>query len=190
MNPSGESSQEQPAGSLPSGEPAFLAIGKFLRPHGVRGEMRMAIYTDFPERIVPDIQLYVGEDHRSIGVNQVRNHGPFLLITLEGYSTPEAVGEFRNQMVYVLTADRPALPDGEYYHHQLLGLQVIQDTGEQLGVIHKILETGANDVLVVRPAQGSELLLPMIDSVVRHIDLSAQKVTVHLLAGLISDGET
>jgi 16S rRNA processing protein RimM len=90
--------------------------------------------------------------------------------------------------MYVSAADRPPLPEGEYYHHQLIGLRVMDDTGQFLGLISGILETGgANDVYVVTSQENRELLLPDIEDVVLSIDLKAGEMRVHLLPGLLPD---
>jgi 16S rRNA processing protein RimM len=79
------------------------------------------------------------------------------------------------------------LEQGEYYHHQLLGLEVIDENGKPLGLLSSILETGANDVYVVRDQTGAEILVPAIDSVVLDIDLDNKHVRVHLLSGLLPE---
>ena len=79
----------------------------------------------------------------------------------------------------------PELPEGEYYHHQLLGLNVITDDGRELGALVDILETGANDVYTVRDADGTEILLPAIPPVILDISLVDRQMRVHLLDGLI-----
>jgi 16S rRNA processing protein RimM len=76
------------------------------------------------------------------------------------------------------------LPEGQYYQHQLLGLQVYEESGELLGSLVRVLETGANNVYVVREPDGKELLLPAIKDVVRQIELTEKKMIVHLLPGL------
>lgn len=172
------------AGSPPAGEPAFLAVGKLRRPHGLHGEMLLDVWSDFPERLAPGVTVYAGEARQSLRIEGCRWHGKALLLKFEDLDTPEAVGEWRNQEVFVPAADRPPLPEGDYYHHQLLGLSVVSDSGASLGVISAILETGANDVLVVRPERGPELLLPLIESVVLQVDLEAGLLRVHLLEGL------
>jgi 16S rRNA processing protein RimM len=85
----------------------------------------------------------------------------------------------------VPATNRPELPEGEYYHHQLVGLNVVTDEGHELGVLADILETGANDVYVVRAADGNETLLPAIPSVVLEVKLADRQMRVHLLDGLI-----
>jgi 16S rRNA processing protein RimM len=175
---------EQPAGSPQSGEPEFLVIGKLRAPHGLRGELLMDVLTDFPERIKPGREVYIGDDHRPLKVRSRRPASKGLLIGFDGYDTPEAAGELRNQNVFVATSGLPALPEGEYYHHQLIGLRVVSDTGEELGRLAEILDTSANDVYIIRPAEGPDLLLPAIDPVIVNIDLEQQTITVHLLPGM------
>lgn len=177
------------AGSPGGGEPVFLAAGKLHRPHGVHGEILMEIYTDFPERLTPGSLLFVGPGHQPVSLKSRRWHQQNLLVSFEGYETLESVGELRNQLVYVSAADRPALPEGEYYHHQLIGLQVVDEADKPLGRLTEILGTGANDVLVVRPEIGSQILLPMIDDVVLKIDLQGGKMWVHLLPGMVDKAE-
>jgi 16S rRNA processing protein RimM len=176
--------QQDAAGSLSGGEPAFLAVGKLRHPHGVRGEMLMEVLTDFPERLAPGSSLYVGPEANPMRLVKSRPHREGLIITFEGFTTPEEVGQLRNQVVYVRADDRPTLPDGEYYHHQLLGLRVTTREGESIGTVIDILETGASDVLVVRPQTGPDVLIPIVDAFVQKIDLSAGEITVHLIPGM------
>lgn len=177
----------QGAGSLESSEPVFLAVGKLRRPHGLNGEISMEIYTDFPERLVPGIQLFLGEDHLPIRLKTVREHQQLLLISLEGYHSREEVGNFRNHVVYVPLSNRPPLAEGEYYHHQLLGLEVYDESDRHLGKIIQILETGANDVFVIRSSNRADILLPYLDELVIGIDLEQGAFHTRLLSGLLPD---
>ena len=175
---------DQPTGSLSNGEPLFLVVGKVRKPHGLRGEVRMEVITDFPERLSPGVVVYLGDDHQPMHIHSRRQHNQLLLISFKGITDPEAAGRLRNQLVFVRADDRPPLSEGEYYHHQLLGLNVVSHHGEQLGKLTEILETGANDVYIVRPAAGSDLLLPATDEVIEDINLESGVMTVNLLPGL------
>lgn len=175
--------QEPPAGSPCSGEPAFLVIGKIRRPHGVRGEVLMEIYTDFPERIQRGVVVYLGDQTQQHEIASRRTHRDGLLIRFEGITTPEAAGELRNQLVYVRADDRPPLDEGEYYHHQILGMRVYDATQGYLGMVREILSTGANDVLVVNNEAGSELLIPFADDWIQEVDLPQKILRVTLLQG-------
>ncbi len=175
---------EKKTGS-PKGEPIYLAIGYLRRPHGVSGEIIMDVHTDFPDRIKSGRKIYIGDKHESATFDTVRVHSDSLLISLKGYDTPEAVGRFRNQWVHVKAKDVPPLPEGQHYKYEFVDLDVIDDQGNALGKIIEILETGANDVYVVRDEAGKEILLPAIPSVVLEVDMELRRMKVHLLEGLI-----
>ena len=175
------------ARSLAPVEPGYLAIGKLLHAHGVHGEMLMEVYTDFPERIESGAVLYLGTQGETLHLTKRRAHNDGLLLTFEGFTTPEAVGQLRNQLLYVRVDDRPPLPEGEYYHHQLLNLHVTSDSGKPIGVVSEIIETGATDVLVVRPPAGDDVLIPIVDSFVKAIDLPKGEITVHLIPGMMAE---
>jgi 16S rRNA processing protein RimM len=147
--------------------------------------IQMTVYTDFPERLQPDVWVYAGEQHKPLRIASVRWHREALLIAFEGVNSREAAEELRSELVFVTTDDRPPLPEGEYYHHQLLGLQVKTVEGQLLGVLQEILETGANDVYVIDRPEGGELLLPAIESVVQEVDLDQRVMIVRLLEGLM-----
>ncbi|MCZ7554127.1 MAG: 16S rRNA processing protein RimM [Anaerolineae bacterium UTCFX2] len=177
----------QPAGSPPSGEPVFLAVGRLLSPHGLNGEIQMEILSDFPERLKPGRMLYLGDDRLPLEVRGRRGHSRGFLIAFTGYDNPESVKEMRGQYLYTQADDLPELPKGEFYHHQILGLRVKSDAGQELGTVVGILETGANDVFVVQSQDGSEILLPNIRSIVLEIDPDRHEMTVHLLPGLVPE---
>jgi 16S rRNA processing protein RimM len=179
--------QPNAAGSPLLGEPAFLAIGKLRHPHGVHGEILMEVFTDFPERIRPGIVLYIGQEAMLIRLIKCRQHREGLLMTIEGFTSPEEVGQFRNQIVYVKSVDRPPLEDGEYYHHQLIGLHVVSGAGEAIGTVTEILETGASDILVVIPNSGPEVLIPVASAFIHEIDLNKREITVHLIPGMLGE---
>jgi 16S rRNA processing protein RimM len=181
-------SSKHRSGSSFEGEPVFLVVGKLHKPHGVQGEIRMSIWTDFPERLQKDVIVYVGSQLRPLTLLNVRSHQQDLLVTFQGINNREQVGELRNHLVHVRADDRPPLPEGEFYLHELLGLRVVKDDNDlELGVITEILETGANNVFVVRREKHSDLLRPDIDEVVVTIDPQKGEMRVNLIPGLSSD---
>ena len=180
---------ERPAGSPAAGEPAFLAVGKVRRPHGVVGDVLVEIYTDYPKRLKPGTKVYLGVKVLPLTICRQRFHNDGMLLAFDGFNTPEQVGLFRNQILYIETTHASELPEGEYYFHELLGLSVLNETGESLGELTEIMQTGANDVYVVTNVAGSELLLPAIPEVVLDVDLVARTMKVHLLPGLVDAGE-
>jgi 16S rRNA processing protein RimM len=185
--PTRSNKHEQLTGSPNEGEPVFLVVGKLRRPHGVRGEILMDVYTDFPERLKPGVTLLGGEQHRRLVLSSLRWHRQSLLVKFDGYQDREQVGEMRNWLVYVESDQVPPLPEGDFYHHQMIGLEVLDEAGEILGRVAEILETGANDILVVRRDEGADILLPVTDEIILNIDLAHKRIHVHLLPGILPD---
>lgn len=172
-------------GSSTTDEPVFVLIGKFRKPHGIRGEIRMTVLTDFPELVSPGQIVYVGEKHQAYTVRDIRWHGGDMLVSLKELQDRTAVEIFRNIMVYMKSIDMPELPEGEYFIHQLVGMEVITDQGEKLGVLKEILITGANDVYLVESQEGKELLLPATEEVVLDINQETAQILVHIIPGLL-----
>lgn len=177
---------------MPSQQPPFLLLGRVLRPHGVRGELRVEVLTAYPERIVPDMQLFLGRDPasrrtaRAYRVTGVRAHQQYLILQFEGIADRDAADELRDHFVMIAFEDAAPLDEDEFYLYQLIGLDVFSDEGEHLGKVTDVIETGANDVYVVQGAHG-EILLPGIDECVLEIDLESGRLTVHLMDGLLGD---
>ena len=170
----------RPSGSPSPGEPVFIAVGFLRRAHGIHGEMIMDVLTDFPERLKPRRVLYAGDEHEPVRIQSVRWHNKVMLVKILGYDSPEAAAKYRNTTLFVRMDELPELPEGEYYHHQLIGLRVVLESGETAGVLEEILTTGANDVYTVRKPDGSEILLPAIEDVVLKVDLDRGEMVVRL----------
>jgi 16S rRNA processing protein RimM len=168
----------------PDGEPVYLVVGFLRRAHGVHGEMIMDLHTDFPERLRSGRKLFIGNEHKPVTLTGARPHAKGLLVKLKGVETPEDVVAFRNQWVYVKSTDVPSLPEGKLYKHELFGFTVVDDAENRLGELIEIIETGANDVYVVRDESGKEVLLPAIPSVILETDPARRLMRVHLLEGL------
>ena len=179
--------KDSKTGSQPTGEPAYLAVGLLRKPHGLRGDLLLEIYTDFPERLKPGSTILAGDKHQPLKITRRRPTNDGLILGFEGINNPEEAGKYRATVVYVPTADRPVLPEGQYYHHEMIGLTIINEDGTTLGALSEIIITGANDVYVVTPAEGKDILLPALKEVILAIDLPAKTMRVHLLPGLIDE---
>ncbi|MEW5719498.1 MAG: ribosome maturation factor RimM, partial [Chloroflexota bacterium] len=129
--------------------PRHLIIGRVLKPFGVRGELKIEILTEFPERFASLRQVFLGDDAKSFSVESARLHSGAALIKLAGIDTPEVAATLREQLVYVALADAMPLPANRVYLYQLIGLRVTTTDGESLGAIAEVLDTRANDVYIV-----------------------------------------
>ncbi|MFO7662709.1 MAG: ribosome maturation factor RimM [Chloroflexota bacterium] len=166
-----------------------MTIGRVTKPHGVHGEVRVMPLTDSPERFNWLKFVYIGESNpRRVAVLSARGHHDFVLLRLEGYQTRDAVEELRNQFLQVPEDEAIPLEEGEYYLFQAIGLQAVTESGEELGRVTEILETGANNVFVIAGASG-DLLIPDIPDVIREVDVENGRLVVRPIPGLIDGFE-
>lgn len=168
------------SGSPQSGGPVFLTIGKLQRTHGVKGEIVMDILTDFPERISSGNTVYIGQKHMEYTIASIRPTSDKLLVSFNGFTDCDQVSILRNQYIYIKTEDANLLPEGEFYHHEIIGMQVFDESGTNIGSIKEILVTGANDVYVITGQAEEEILLPAIRSAVISIERQSRKMVVKL----------
>ncbi|HJA22231.1 ribosome maturation factor RimM [Limosilactobacillus panis] len=162
-------------------------VGKIVNTHGIRGEVRVIPTTDFiDQRFAPQQKLYLqttGEP-LELTVEKARQHKGFVLVKFVGYDNINDVERFRDHELQVSGDDQQPLEDGQYYYHQIIGLTVKTADGQELGTIKEILSPGANDVWVVQRPGKQDLLLPVIDDVVKQVDLDNGQVLVELMEGL------
>jgi 16S rRNA processing protein RimM len=159
--------------------PERLVIGRIATPHGTRGELRMVIVASQPEGLRRLRTVYIGEEQRPYQVRRLHfiANGKEAILRLTVLTNPEDAAALRGERVWADLTALPALPENEYYHYQLLGLDVSDESGKLLGRLSEIIETGANDVYVVR-GPGGEVLLPAIEGVILTVDLEAGTMTV------------
>ncbi len=165
-------------------EPRFLVIGKIVAPWGVKGEVKVAIETDFPERFNRLKRVYLGEKAVSCVLEKARLHKGHALLKLGGCDDRNAAEKLRGQLVQIPIEEAMPLGEDEYYVYQIVGLDVWTTEGEHLGRVSEVLFTGANDVYVVQGERG-EVLIPAIEDVVLEVDLAGGRLIVELLEGLI-----
>lgn len=149
---------------------------------GLRGELKVHIESDFPERFETLRRVFVGgEEHTA---EAARLHQGMALLKLHGVDDATAASQFGRCAVEVALEDAVPLDEGKYFIYQIEGLQVETTDGEALGTLGEVLQTGGNDVYIVNTPAGGELLLPAIKQVVKQIDLENGKLVVQLLDGL------
>ena len=127
-----------------------------------------------------DIPVFIGENYKKITIKAFRLAGKLGLIQFEGFENPESLRAFNNAYLYFETKNMPALHDEEYYHHELIGLEVRDEKGLIIGTLSEILVTGANDVYVITPKDGKkDILIPAIKSVIQKIDIESKLMIIN-----------
>lgn len=175
-----------PRGPVVGGAPpGHLAVGRIVGVHGLKGEVKVDSYSDFPERFAAGATLALGDDLEPLTVRASRPHKNHLLVAFAEVTNRTDAEALRGEWLFVpehLAAD---LGEDTYWVHDVLGMRVFTEEGEPLGRVVDVLHTGANDVYVVQGKAGeADLLLPAIDAVVRSIDVAARRMTVFLIDGL------
>ncbi len=168
----------------------YLRIGKIFNTHGLKGELRVEAYTDFPnERFAVNNSLYIGlsEDGvmTEVIVTDYLRHKQFYILSFKGYNDINQVLHFINQYLWISCEDQHTLEKNAYYYHQIIGCNVESLVGEAIGTVADILQTGANDVWIIKRVNQPDLLIPFIEDVVIKVDLDQQLITINPIAGLI-----
>lgn len=156
----------------------LIEVGHILAAHGVRGQVRVFSNTSPRENIVQYSPWTInnGVDEKTLEVTGKRQ-GKHVIATIESVSDRNQAEAVIGAKILIQKSQLPELKDGEYYWNQLIGLKVQSVDGNDFGVVDQMMETGANDVMVV---QGDrERLIPFVmDEVVKSVDLEHQQITV------------
>ncbi len=161
-----------------------VLIGEVLRPQGLNGELRIYPLTNDPERFLKlqDVILRRGETDQHFKIIKARLQMEFVLLTVEGVNSVDQAEKYRGWEVRIDRSDVPPLQEGWYYF-ELEGMQVYEGDC-LLGTLSQVLETGANDVYVVKGPKG-ELCVPALKSVVQRVDVPNRRMDVILPPGLL-----
>lgn len=161
----------------------YLEAGKIVTTHGIKGEIKIMPYTDYPELLCEFDRLFLGKNHEKINVERSRVFKNMVIAKLEGYDTPEAAEKLRNKILY-MHRDDLELDEDTYFIQDLIGIEVSDaDSGFVYGKITDVMQTGANDVYVVQ-GKDREYLVPAIPEVVITTNIDENTMTIRPLEGL------
>ncbi len=163
--------------------PEFIVIGKVLAPRGIKGKLKVEVATDFPQRFAPCSTVYI--DRQPVTIDSTEWHKGLAIIKLNTINSIEDAQKLCGKLIEIHHSQLHPLPEGQYYHFQLIGLEVWTTQGELLGNITEVLTAESNDNYVVRGARG-EVLIPAIDDVVKSIDLDKGRITIEAIEGLLA----
>jgi 16S rRNA processing protein RimM len=166
----------------------LVTIGIVAKSKGVGSRLRILPLTFDPSRFLDLESIFIekeGSLHEK-GIESAEVKGKYVFLKIKGMNTAEECSEYIGNEVKIHESDCPALPDGEYYHFQIIGLEVFTDSGHYLGTVTDIIETGSNDVYTVTHGT-KEILIPAIADVIEEIDLDGNRITIHPIEGLLND---
>ncbi len=163
-----------------------LEVGKIVNTHGLKGEVKIVTWTDYPE-VFEDLEYVFAKkktEEIKLNLKNIKYQKNNIIAKFSEINSIEEAETFKN---CVLTAERDMLgelPEGVYYIADLIGCEVFSDEGENLGKISDVFNTGANDIYAVSAPQRKDMLIPVTDDTVKSVDIENKKVIVHLIEGL------
>ncbi len=167
-----------------------LPIGKVLKPWGLKGAVSIYSYAETPESFQKISALYVeGENGTTeLPIEEARRHKKGILLRFKGRDRIEDVEDLVGLTLYMNKKELPPLEEGEYYWHELIGMEVLTDTGRTVGNLERIFDIGSHDVYVVTK-EGREVLIPAVREVVRKVDVAGRRMFIHPVEGLLTEDD-
>ena len=165
----------------------LLRVGVITSTHGVRGEVKVFPTTDDMNRFkkLKSVILDTGKEHKTLNIEGVKFFKNMVILKFKGFDNINDVEMWRQKDLLITRDQAVKLNPDENFIVDLIGLNVLTDEGETLGVMKDVLQTGANDVYIVKTAAGKEVLLPAIKDCILNVDLEKGEMLVHVLDGLL-----
>ena len=165
----------------------YFEIGQIVNTFGIKGMVKVNPFTDDISQFeTMDTILVEQKGHvQEMQIEEVKYSKNQVLLKLKGIETPEEANKYRNSYLRLPRKKARKLPKDTYYIADLIGLEVYSDEGVLLGKVDDIYNSGANDIYVVKDELGKQILLPSTKEVIKDINLEQEKITVHLIKGLI-----
>ena len=167
----------------------FITIGRAINTHGLKGELKIESWSDFDElryRKGNTVYLLQNDTYTPFIVATFRTHKGYSLVSFEDYQDINRIESFKGSLVCIRREDQQALPEGEFYRSQLIGLRVYDETGTLIGTVVSVEETsGAQNNLRVEREGMKDALIPNIPVFVKQVDLSSGRIVIHAEEGLL-----
>ena len=167
---------------------SLVSIARAVRVRGLKGELVADLLTDFPERFeaLDDlIMLSPAGQRRSVELESFWFQNDRIILKLEGVDSVEAAGELIGFEFCIPETERVQLSDNEYYDFELEGCSVRDITGKDIGRVARVLKTGGAEILEIAAGKGATVLVPLAESIVTEIDISAKQIVIDPPEGLL-----
>ena len=166
----------------------MFKVGVITSTHGVRGEVKVFPTTDDSARFkeLKKVLLDTGKELLPLEIQGVKFFKQFVILKFKGIDNINEIERYKRCPLMVPREDAVPLKEDEYFIADMLGMEVVTEDGKMFGTLKDVIETGANDVYVVESLLHGEVLLPAIKECILKVDIETQKMTVHLMEGLIS----
>lgn len=165
----------------------LLQVGVISSTHGVRGEVKVFPTTDNLRRFeeLDEVILQTRTEQRHLAIAGVKYFKQFAILKFKGIDNINDIEKYKGCALFVTREQAQPLEENEYYIADLIGMQVYTEDGARFGELKDVMETGANDVYIIRTEEHGEVLIPAIRDCILEVDVEEQKMTIHLMDGLI-----
>lgn len=165
----------------------LLQVGVISSTHGIRGEVKVFPTTDDVKRFkkLKKVILDTGREHLPLEVESIKFFKQFAIVKFKGIDNINDIEKYKGKSLLVDRENAVKLRKDEYFIADMIGLQVYTEDGEAFGVLKDVLETGANDVYIIDSPKHGEVLVPAIKQCILDVDIEGQKMTIHLMEGLV-----
>jgi 16S rRNA processing protein RimM len=159
-----------------------VVVGRITRPHGLKGELSVLVLSEVEGRFAEGAVVYL-EDGRALTVDAARRHRGGLLVKFREVPDRTAAERLARSVLVVPESSSPELPEGSWWDHQLVGCEVVTDSGRSLGTLREVIHTAANDVWSA-VSDGGETLIPALRDVIVSVDTGGKRIVVREVPGL------
>lgn len=160
----------------------LIKIAKIVSSHGLNGEVKIFPYTDNLKGFNEYKKIYVDGEELEIISQKIASK--FIVLKLKGFYNIDDVKKLLNKDAFIDKAQMPSLEEGDYYIHDLIGMEVYSEANEFIGTVKDVMETGANHVLVI-DHDGKEALIPFVKAFIKELDLTSKEIKVKLIEGIL-----
>lgn len=171
-------------------EPRLILVGKIVRTHGIKGAVKVFPYGESLAAQDVGAKLFVaaesGQEAETFTVVSAHPQGRYWVMRFQEVMSVDEAQDIVGKEVFLPEDRLPATLEGEYYHYQLIGLEVVTKEGEMVGTLQGIIETGGNDVYSIY-RNGKEVLVPAIEEVICEVDLGRSRMVIDPPEGLMDD---
>lgn len=165
----------------------YITIAEIVNTQGNRGAVRLIPYTDFPERFndLKAVSILLHQERFTYHIVDTRRHKHFIIVDFSEVQNMNDAEKLKGGLLQITKDELRPLAKDNYYIFEIIGLNVVDITGEKLGRVTDVIKTGANDVYIIKPATGAEIALPALKTVVKKVDIENKQMLVELPEGLL-----
>ena len=164
-----------------------MQVGAITQPHGIHGEVKVFPTTNDVKRFkkLKEVILDTGREQKVLEIEGVKFFKQYAILNFKGYDNINDIEKYKGKPLLVTRENAVKLGRDEYFIADLIGIEVYDEDGKYLGVLQKVIETGANDVYEVKFEDGREVLFPAIRQCILDVDMENRKMKVHIMDGLL-----